>query len=155
MTLTFDRKRYIGSEIIFGVAWGFSTGQLLLTFYHLWSTVAMPAWAVYLCSYACMGTWQYFVQDYFWDVYVSPEHDTPRSIIIKTALSHVPNVAICLAFLVVFGNYFLFVATQMFALVATSMFQKFPAPWARGTFHAPMTKPGLLGRPRGAGYQGG
>ncbi|MCP4764155.1 MAG: hypothetical protein GY870_20450 [archaeon] len=154
MTLTFERKYYIGSEIIFGILWGLSMGQLLLSYYHLWNMTVLPAWGVYLCSYASMGAWQYFIQDYFWDVYVSPEHDTPRSIIIKTIASHIPNVALCLLFLMTYNNYLIYVLTQTFALVATSIFQKFPAPWAKGDFHAPRSKPGLFNLHRGAGYHG-
>ena len=153
MTLTFDRKFYIGSEIVFGLLWGISVGLLLLSFYHLWSLTSLPKWAIYLCSYVCMGAWQYFIQDYFWDIRISPEHDTPRSIKIKTFASHIPNVAICLLFLSIFNNYLIFVATQTFALIATSVSQKFPSPWAKEHFHAPMIKPGLFGFPRGAGYQ--
>lgn len=154
MTLTFDRKFYIGSEIIFGLLWGASMGQVLLSFYHLWSMTELPGWVIYSCSYACMGAWQYFVQDYFWDIYVSPEHDTPKSIKLKTLVSHIPNVAICLCFLVIYENYLIYIATQTFALIASSIFQKFPAPWAKGNFNAPMTKPGLFGLPHGAGYLG-
>jgi hypothetical protein len=153
-TLTFDRKYYIGSEIVFGFIWGFSTGQLLLSFYHLWDTTGLPIWAVYLISCLSMGAWQYFIQDYFWDIYVSPEHDTPRSIKLKTLASHIPNVAICLLFLVIYQNYFIYMLTQTFALLATTIFQKFPAPWAKEEFNAPMTKPGLFGLHHGAGYLG-
>jgi len=154
MTLTFDRKYYIGSEIVFGSLWGISTGQLLLSFYHLCNMTSLPIWVIYLCSYVFMGAWQYLIQDYFWDIRVSPEHDTPRSIMIKTFVSHVPNMAICLLFLSFYNNYLIYVATQTFALIATSIFLKFPAPWAKGDFHAPMVKPGLFGFPRGAGYLG-
>jgi hypothetical protein len=153
MTLTFDRKFYIGSEIVFGLLWGISVGQILLSFYHFWSMTSLPKLVIYILSYACMGAWQYFIHDYFWDIRVSPEHDTPRSIKIKTFVSHLPNVAICLLFLSIFNNYLLFVATQTFALIATSVSQKFPSPWAKENFHSPMIKPGLFGFPRGAGYQ--
>lgn len=154
MTLTFDRKYYFGSEILFGIIWGFSTGGLLLSFYHFWSFINIPNWAHYLLSFASMGVWQYFIQDYFWDIYVSPEHDTPRSIIIKTLVCHVPNVAISLGFLIIWNNYVIFIMIYIFALVASSIFQKFPAPWAKGDFHAPMIKPGIGGLPHGSGYLG-
>jgi hypothetical protein len=152
MTLTFDRKYYLGSEILFGVIWGYSTGGFLLSFYYLWSLTGWHAWAVYLLSYVSMGFWQYFIQDYFWDVYVSPEHDTPKSIIIKTAVCHIPNVAICLGFLSIWNNFTIYITFYIFALVATTIFQKFPAPWAQGYFHAPMTKPGIRGHPHGSGH---
>ena len=152
MTLTFNRKYYLGSEILFGIMWGFSTGGILLSFYHLWSFIQLPNWALYLLSYASMGIWQYFIQDYFWDIYVSPEHDTPRSIIIKTFICHIPNMAISLGFLIIWNNYVIFILLYIFALVASSIFQKFPAPWAKGEYHAPMKKPGIWGLPHGSGY---
>ncbi|MHA1473549.1 MAG: hypothetical protein ACTSRX_03960 [Promethearchaeota archaeon] len=152
MTLTFDRKYYIGTGLVFGIIWGLSTGQVLLSFYHVWNMTEFPRWAVYLGSFACMALWQYIVHDYFWDIYVSPEHDTPKSIKLKTLVSHIPNVALCLLFLVLYENYWLFVFTQTFALIATTIFQKFPAPWAKGEFHAPMTKKGMFKLPRGAGF---
>ncbi len=154
MTLTFNRKYNLGSEIVFGIIWGVSTGGLILSFYHLWSLAGLPSWANYLLAFASMGLWQYLIQNYFWDIYVSPEHDTPRSIIVKTAVCHIPNVAICLGFLTIWNNYAIFIAIQMFALLASTIFQKFPAPWAKGHFHAPMVKPGIGGYPRGTGYIG-
>lgn len=154
MTLTFKRKYHLGSEIAFGIIWGFSTGGLLLSFYHLWSLTGVPSWANYILSFASMGLWQYFIQNYFWDIYVSPEHDTPRSIIVKTATCHMPNVAICLVFLTIWNNYAIYIAIQTFALLASTIFQKFPAPWTKGHFHAPMVKPGIGGYPRGTGYTG-
>ena len=72
---------------------------------------------------------------------------------IKTLVSHIPNVAICLLFLSFYDNYLIFIATQTFALIATSIFQKFPAPWAKEEFNAPRVKPGLFGFSRAAGYQ--
>jgi hypothetical protein len=154
MTLTFDRRFYIGAEIFFGLIWGFSTGGVLLSFYHLWSLINLPIWVIYLLSIVSMGLWQYFVHDYFWDIYVSPEHDTPKSINIKTVVSHIPNLIISLGFLVIWRNYAIFIGIYIIALVASTIFQKFPAPWAKGDFHAPMVKPGIFGLARGSGYLG-
>lgn len=153
MTLTFDRTFNLPVQIFFGLTWGWSTGQLLLSFYHVWSFADLPGWAHYLLAYAGMGFWQYSIQDYWWDIYISPEHDSPRSIMIKTMVCHIPNVAICLGFLVLYDNYFMYVAFQSFALLASTLFQKLPAPWADGEFHAPMTQPGVWGMPRGLGYK--
>ena len=154
MTLHFDRKFYYGSEIIFGAIWGLSMAQVLLTFYRLWSLTGLTGIALYLITYACMGAWQYFSQDYFWDIYVSPEHDTPKSIIRKTLVSHIPNVALCLVYMMIYNNFFIFMVLQAFGLVAASIFQRFPAPWSKGKFDAPMTKKGIFGLPHGAGYTG-
>ena len=153
MTLTFDRKLHLPATLVFGTMWGWSTGQILLSFYHVWSFANLPGWAHYSLAYAGMGLWQYSIQDYWWDIFISPEHDSPRSIMIKTMVCHIPNVAICLGFLVLYDNYFLYVAFQSFALLASTIFQKFPAPWAKGEFHAPMTQRGVFGMPRGLGYK--
>ncbi len=63
-------------------------------------------------------------------------------------------MAICLGFLTIWNNYAIYIAIQTFALLASTIFQKFPAPWAKGHFHAPMVKPGIGGYPRGTGYIG-
>lgn len=151
-TLTFDRQYYIGSEIVFGVMWGFSTGGLLLSFYHLWSLTGISPWAIYILSFSCIGIWQFLIQAYFWDIYVSPEHDTPKSILIKTFICHLPNATISLGFLTIWGNYTLFILIFIIALLSSAIAQKFPAPWAKGNFHAPMVKPGIFGLPYGSGY---
>ena len=152
-TLTFDRKYYLGSEIVFGVIWGFSTGGLLLSFYHLWSLTGILPWVTYILSYSCIGVWQFFIQAYFWDIYVSPEHDTPKSILIKTFACHLPNVTISLGFLTIWGNYAIFILIFIIALLSSAIAQRFPAPWAKGNFHAPMVKPGIFGLPYGSGYE--
>jgi len=152
-TLNFDRKYYLGSEIVFGVIWGVSTGGLLLSFYHLWSLTNIPPWAIYILSFCCIAIWQYFIQAYFLDIYVLPEHDTPKSILIKTFACHVPNVLISLGFLTIWGNYAIFMLIFIIALISSTISQRFPAPWAKGNFHAPMVKPGIFGLPLGTGYE--
>ncbi len=152
-TLTFDRKYYLGSEIVLGAFWGFSTGGLLLSFYHLWSLTGILPWITFVLSFICMSVWQFIIHEYFWDIYVSPEHDTPKSILVKTFACHLPNGAISLVFLTIWGNYALFIFVFIIALVSSAIAQKFPAPWAKGNFHAPMVKPGIFGLPYGSGYE--
>lgn len=55
MTLTFDRKYYITTGFIFGVMWGASMVQLLLSFYHLWNMISIPCWTIYLVSFICVN----------------------------------------------------------------------------------------------------
>jgi len=152
-TLNFDRKYYLGSEIVFGIIWGFSTGGLLLSFYHLWSLTGVLPWINYILAFISISLWQYFIQAYFWDIYVSPEHDTPRSILIKTFTCHLPNVILGLGFLTLWGNYAIFIFVFIIALVSSTISQRFPAPWAKGKFQAPMVKRGILGYPYGSGYE--
>jgi hypothetical protein len=152
-TLNFDRKYFVISEVVFGIVWGFSTGGILLSFYHLWSLTEIQPWAIYIISFLCIALWQYFIQAYFWDIYVSPEHDTPKSILVKTFVCHMPNVLIGLGFLTLWGNYGIFIIIFIIALISSTISQRFPAPWAKGTFHAPMVKSGIFGLPFGSGYE--
>ncbi|MHA1350151.1 MAG: hypothetical protein ACTSPZ_04850, partial [Promethearchaeota archaeon] len=149
-TLKFDQRYYLISEIVFGLIWGFSTGGLLLSFYHLWSLTSIPQLAIYVLSFSCIAAWQYFIHAYFWDIYVSPEHDTPKSILIKTFACHVPNALISFSFLAIWGNYSIFILIFIIALLSSTIAQRFPAPWAKGDFHAPMVKPGIFGLPYGS-----
>ena len=152
-TLKFDRRYYFGSGIVFGVIWGFSTGGFLLSIYHLWSLTGVPPLANYILGFFSIALWQYFPQVYFWDIYVSPEHDTPRSILIKTFACHIPNVLLSLGYLAIWGNYAIFIILFIIALISSTISQRFPAPWAKGNFHAPMVKPGIFGLPYGSGYE--
>jgi len=51
-------------------------------------------------------------------------------------------------------SYFLILSkTSIIALILSTISQRFPAPWAKGNFHAPMVKPGIFGLPLGTGYE--
>ncbi len=152
-TLNFDRKYQLGSQIIFGLMWGFSTGGLLLSFYHLWSLAVLVNWAKFILSFLSLAIWQYFIHAYFWDIYVSPEHDTPKSILVKTFTCHVPNSLLILGFLTIWDNYGIFLIVFIFALLSSTISQRFPAPWDKGEYRAPMVKPGIFGIPYGSGYE--
>jgi len=152
-TLIFDRKYQPGSQIIFGVLWGFSTGGLLLSFYHLWSLAGLVNWVNYFLTFLSISVWQYFIQAYFWDIYISPEHDTPKSILVKTFACHVPNVMLSLGFLTIWNNYGIFIIIFTIALISSTISQRFPAPWDKGNFRAPMIKSGIFGLPYGSGYE--
>lgn len=152
-TLNFDRKYQLGSQLFFGVLWGFSTGGLLLSFYHLWHSTGLENWAIFILTFLSISVWQYFIQAYFWDIYISPEHDTPKSILVKTFACHLPNVLLSLGFLTIWNNYSVFLIIFIIALISSTISQRFPAPWTKGDFRAPMVKKGIFGLPYGAGYE--
>ena len=154
MTLVFDRRQYMMPALGFGIVWGLSTGQLLLSFYHLADGTDLPRWGVWIAAYLAISAWQALFHDLFWDVYVSPEHDTPRSIRLKILVAHIPNVTLALTFLVIWENYLLFVLIETIALVSATVFQRFPAPWATEFIDPPATEPGMMGLPHAAGFQG-
>ena len=49
---------------------------------------------MWLLAYTSIAIWQWLWQDYYWDVYVSPEHDSPLSIKVKVLATHIPNITV-------------------------------------------------------------
>lgn len=58
-----------------------------------------------------------------------------------------------LGFLTIWNNYSVFLIIFIIALISSTISQRFPAPWTKGDFRAPMVKKGIFGLPYGAGYE--
>ena len=156
LTRQFGRRLNVLPQLLFGIAWGLAAGFLFLAFWHLAASAfpGLPTWATYLVSYACISIWQWLFQDYGWDVWVSPEHDCPWSIAVKVPTTHIPNVTLCLIFFALYGNYWIFVGLQTWALVGASLAMRMPAPWEQAPTPPARRAEGLFGAglPRAAGY---
>ena len=156
-TLRFERKLNIGPQLFFGLVWGVTSGLYFLSFWHLsvyisdclggWST-----WQIWLLAYSLISVWQMFWMDMYWDLWVSPEHDTPESIKQKVPRTHIPNMTLCLTYFALYENYLIFIGLQTIALVAASIGQRMPAPWDKTPTPAARQEPGLFGIPHAAGY---
>lgn len=154
-TLRFDRHRDVIPQIIFGLLWGIASGGLFLSFFHLakglgstWAT-----WQVWFLAYTMIAIWQWLWQDYYWDVYISPEHDSPWSIQLKVFATHIPNITACLIFFAIYENYAIFIALQTWALLGASIAMRMPAPWSQEVTPPATRAVGLLGFIRASGYQ--
>jgi len=155
-TLRFGRKLDLIPQGVFGLCWGFTTGLYFLSFWHiaLWLGESWPLWAVWLLAYGMISLWQALWMDMYWDVWVSPEHDSPESIRKKVPRTHIPNMTLCLAYFAVYQNYWIFIGLQTIALLAASYGMRMPAPWSREPTPPARQVPGLLGLPRAGGYVG-
>jgi hypothetical protein len=153
-TLRFERRLDLVPQIAFGLLWGPASGLLFLSAYRVAQAVgrAWAAWQVWLLAYAAIGIWQWLWQDYGWDVYISPEHDSPWSIVVKTLVTHIPNITACLTFYALYGNHAVFVALQTWSLVGASIAMRMPAPWSRAVTPPATRSPGLFGLTRASGY---
>jgi hypothetical protein len=153
-TLRFDRRLDLIPQIVFGTLWGAASGSLFLSFYRLAQAVGRTwaGWQVWLLAYIAIALWQWLWQDYVWDVYVSPEHDSPWSIKVKVVATHIPNITACLVFFALYGNHALFVALQTWALVGASLAMRMPAPWSREVTPPATRSAGLFGLTRASGY---
>ncbi|QBY04510.1 hypothetical protein E2K93_08960 [Thalassotalea sp. HSM 43] len=159
-TLCFQRQRQPLSQILFGLIWGVSFSLYFLTLWHFaqWLLTLVfidsSIWAVWCLAYLFISLWQALFMDMFWDLYVSPEHDTAASKQQKVMLTHIPNLTMSLIFLAVYQNYWLFIGWQTTALVICSVAMRMPSPWSEVQTLAARAKPSILfGLPRAAGYQ--
>lgn len=153
-TLRFDRLRDVIPQTGFGLLWGAASGVLFLTFYHLAQAIGSTwaTWQVWLLAYVLIAIWQWIWQDYYWDVYISPEHDSPWSIKIKVVATHIPNITACLIFFALYENVAIFVALQTWALLGASLAMRMPAPWSREVTPPATRSVGLFGLTRASGY---
>ena len=129
-------------------------GQLILVFWRAVSVVGAewPAWQVVLVTWIILGIWQWFWQDMYWDLYIAPEHDTKWSIAVKTTITHVPQVTLCLIYVTLYNNYVILIALQTLALVGASVFMRL-APWWSTEPTPPATRhPFIFGLVRAGGY---
>jgi len=153
-TLRFGRKLDVLPQLLFGLCWGVTTGLFFLSFWQLALAIGpdWPLWAVWLLAYTLISLWQALWMDMYWDVYVSPEHDSPASIRAKVPRTHIPNMTLCLTYFALYQNYWIFIALQTVALLAASFGMRMPAPWSSEPTPPARRVPGLLGLPRAGGY---
>jgi hypothetical protein len=155
-TIRFDRKLDLVPQIAYGLVWGTAMGQMILSIWHIAEMIG-PEWAtwqVFLLAYAMISIWQWLLMDMFWDIYISPEHDSPLSIMLKVPLSHIPNVTLCLIFFAIHRNYAIFIALQTLALVGCSINMRMPAPWSKEPTPSARREPSFFwGLPRCSGYK--
>ena len=153
-TLRFGRALVFLPQLVFGLAWGFTSGLLFLSFWHLALALGSgwPVWITWLLAYTMISVWQALWMDMYWDVYVSPEHDTPESIRAKVPRTHIPNMTLCLTWFAVYQNYWIFIGLQTVALLAASFGMRMPPPWSRESTPPARRLTGLLGLPRAGGY---
>ena len=155
-TMRFERELDLLPQVLFGLLWGTAFGQLFLSFWHIAALLGTgwATWQTWLLCYAWLSIWQWLVMDLFWDVWVSPEHDTAWSIALKVPATHVPNVTLALTFFAIYENHLLFVASQTLALVGCSVAMRMPAPWSRADTPPARQGPSMFwGLPRAVGYQ--
>jgi len=132
-TIRFDRKRHLLSQVPFGIIWGLAMGQVVLIVWHF-ALEFGPSWALWqtwALAWVLLGLWQWMWQDFGWDVYISPEHDSPWSIPVKTAASHIPNVSLCLVYVGLYENYAILIALQTVALIGASVGMRMPPFWSK------------------------
>jgi hypothetical protein len=153
-TLRFDRQLDVIPQTVFGLMWGIASGLLFLSFYRAAEVIGggWKQWQIWLLAYIMIAVWQWLWQDYYWDVYISPEHDSPWSVKFKVIATHIPNITACLIFFAIYENTAIFVILQTWALLGASLAMRMPAPWSQEVTPPATRAAGLFGLIRASGY---
>lgn len=130
-TLTHGRQLYWSVVLTFGVLWGLSEGLLFLSIFVLVSKFIVSKFLVWLVSFLVIGTFIGLWHQFYWDIYVAPEHNILEWNAKKVLFGHMPNIIITLAYLTIYENAGIFVLCQAFALVASTYFMRFPPFWGK------------------------
>jgi len=128
-TLTHGRQLYWSVVLTFGVVWGLSEGLLFLSVFILISKVFASKFVIWLVSFLVIGIFIGLWHQFYWDIYVAPEHNIPEWNAKKVLFGHMPNIMITLAYLTFYESAGLFVLFQAFALIASTHFMRFSPFW--------------------------
>ncbi len=126
-TYTLDRPRDWVSPA-FGLVWGVSEAQLLLSGYVLVEQLELGQVATVGLAFLVLSGFQGAWHALYWDVKVAPEHNLPEWNLRKVLLCHVPNLLATLTFYAVSGSALWFVVFQTVSLVLSSTAMRFPRP---------------------------
>jgi hypothetical protein len=154
-TIRFERQLELVPQALYGFVWGTAFGQLFLSCWHIAAMIGpdWATWQVWLLTYVTLSIWQWLLMDMYWDIYISPEHDTAYSIALKVPTTHVPNVTLGLTIFAIYENHAIFIAFQCLALVGCSIAMRMPSPWCKKPTLAARRGPSMFfGWPRCVGY---
>jgi hypothetical protein len=84
---------------------------------------------VWLVSFLVIGTFVGLWHQFYWDIYVAPEHNIIEWNTKKVLFAHVPNIVVTLAYLTIYESAGIFVLCQAFALIVSTFFMRFPPFW--------------------------
>ncbi|MCL4791705.1 MAG: hypothetical protein KJ040_06585 [Gammaproteobacteria bacterium] len=130
-TLTHDRKLYLLPQIVFGLAWGFTSGQLTLVFWAVIEEFGFARWGTALLVFFVLAGYGQIYQSGWWDIHVSPPHNIRATNARKVLFGHMPFLCVALAHFTLFGNALLFVVFHGAALACSAVAMRFPPFWEK------------------------
>ncbi|MBL8091826.1 MAG: hypothetical protein KF758_14820 [Anaerolineales bacterium] len=125
-TLTHGRELHKPSVLTFGLLWGLSEGQLMLSIWAIIEKFSSNIFVIGIVSFLIISTFKGLWQSQYWDIYVSPEHNIPEWNLRKVLFGHVPNLIFTLTYLAIFGNAFIFLLFQTTGLMICTYYMHFP-----------------------------
>ena len=130
-TLTYGRKLYLGSQSLFGLCWGFTSGQLTLAMWAVVEEFGFARWVTALIVFFLLSGYGQIYQSGWWDIHVSPPHNIRATNARKVLAGHMPFLLIALTHFSVFGNALVFVGFHAIALACSAVAMRFPPFWEK------------------------
>jgi len=128
-SVTYKRRFYPLTTIPLGIVWGLSEAQLFLSYWAIAERFVDAPWLIAIITYIGASLTNGPLHLFYWDRYVSPDHNIYEWNIKKVMFAHNPTLILSLIFLVVWGDVGVYLFWPAFALFACAIAQKFPAPW--------------------------
>lgn len=128
-TLTYERKLYPVSQILFGLLWGGCSGQLTLVLWSLVEPFGFARWGSALLVFFLLSGYGQIYQSGWWDIHVSPPHNRRATNAKKVLFAHMPFLLIALVHFTLFGDVRMFVGFHAIALACSAVAMRFPPFW--------------------------
>lgn len=128
-TLTYDRRRYVVIQSLFGLAWGFCSAQVPLILWAVIEEFGYPRWITAVVVLFLLSGYSQIYQSGWWDIHVSPPHNVRAWNAKKVLFGHMPFLVATLALLGLFGNVGIFVMLHAIAMACSAVAMRFPPYW--------------------------
>lgn len=145
-TVSHNRPLSLVPLLIFGIAWGVATGELLLSIWSIVEKAGFGPVASAVATFLIVGSLNGLWHSKYWDSRVSPDHNVLECNRTKILLAHFPNLIFSLLHLALFSNPYVFVLGQVVALTISTLVMRFPPFWGPASAMVPQHPP--EGRPR-------
>jgi hypothetical protein len=130
-TLTYDRRLYLVPQALFGLCWGFSSGQVTLAMWAVVEEFGFARWVTALVVFFLLSGYGQIFQSGWWDIYVSPPHNIRATNARKVLFGHLPFLLIALTHFTLFGNALVFAGFHGIALACSAVAMRFPPFWEK------------------------
>ena len=129
-TLSHGRPLHLVPQVLFGLAWGFTSAELTLVLWALVEDFGFARWVTAAVVFFLLSGYGQIYQSGWWDIHVSPPHNIRVTNTRKVLFAHMPFLLIGLTHFTLFGNALVFAGFHAVALACSAVAMRFPPFWA-------------------------
>jgi len=142
-TLTYGRRLYPVTQLLFGAVWGSCSAQVPLVFWAVIEAFGFGRWVNALVVIFLLSGFSQIYQSGWWDIHVSPPHNVRAWNAKKVLFGHMPFLLATLAHLAIYGNAAIFVLLHASAMACSALAMRFPPFWEQDG--PPVSKESAIG----------